>query len=217
MSIIVYDYETTSKDANTTIPVQLAACTIDEVTLKINEEDIFNTHICPYDWTGIDENNETVQWHSKNRKMSPKELIEMWRAAPHISQVWPDFVSYCLKYNKGKNKWGAPIRAGMNIINFDDIITRRMHEMYGKGKVLFHPIKKIDLLDIFYLWFRHDDSIKSYSMDNMRAMFGLSSENAHDARKDILDTALIITRFLSLTEKTSRKVTFKGALIGADL
>lgn len=217
MAILIYDFESTGVDPYTCQPVQLAACTIDEITLEINHNDIFNTHIQPSDWTGIDENNENVLWHSKNRRIQPSEIIKLWKESPTIDNVWPTFVSYCLKYNKTRNKWGAPIRAGMNIINFDDIIAKRMHDKYGKGKPLFHATKKIDLLDIFFLWFENDTSIKSYGMDNMRDYLGISKENSHDAKQDILDTALVITRFMNLFRRTYKKTTFKGAFANAEL
>lgn len=217
MAILVYDYETTSVDPNTTQPVQLAACIIDEVTLNINHEDIFNTHIQPSDWTGIDENNENVLWHAKNRKCNASEIIHTWKESPSIEQVWPSFVQYCLKYNKTKNKWGAPVRAGCNIIKFDDIITERMHTKYGKGKVLFHPRDAIDLILWFYSFFENDPEIKSYSLDNMRSYFGMSKDNAHDAKQDILDCAQIIVRFMKLFRATAKKTKFKGAFANVEL
>ena len=57
----------------------------------------------------------------------------------------------------------------------------------------------------------NSNEVTSYSMDNMRDYFGMSKENAHDALKDVEDTAMLLCRFMRLYRRTSSSVRFKGA------
>ena len=59
--------------------------------------------------------------------------------------------------------------------------------------------------------FENSNEVTSYSMDNMRDYFGMSKENAHDALKDVEDTAMLLCRFMRLYRRTSSSVRFKGA------
>ena len=65
---------------------------------------------------------------------------------------------------------------------------------------------------IFY-WFENDDSLKSYSMDNLRDYLGISKEGAHDALKDVRDTAEVLIRFMRLHRNIASKVKFKGSFV----
>jgi DNA polymerase III epsilon subunit-like protein len=47
----------------------------------------------------------------KVNKKTPEELM----AAPDQKLVWNEFVAWVNKWNKRKNKWGAPLAAGKNI------------------------------------------------------------------------------------------------------
>ena len=61
------------------------------------------------------------------------------------------------------------------------------------------------------MWMENNADVKSLSMDSMRDLFGMSKENAHDALKDVEDTAMLLCRFMRLYRRTSSSVRFKGA------
>ena len=42
---------------------------------------------------------------------------------------------------------------------------------------------------------------------------GIDKDGAHDAIKDVKDTAAILTRFMRLHRNLAKKITFKGAFV----
>ncbi len=46
--------------------------------------------------------------------------------APSLKLVWSQFCDFVNQYNYRKTKWTAPVRAGYNIVRFDDIIIDRI-------------------------------------------------------------------------------------------
>ena len=52
--------------------------------------------------------------------------LEDLENAPSLENVWNQFQQYVNKYNAGKSKWTAPIKAGMNIDKYDNIIVDRI-------------------------------------------------------------------------------------------
>ena len=54
-----------------------------------------------------------------------------------------------------------------------------------------------------------NDELKNYTLDNLREYLGISKEGAHDALKDVKDTAQIMIRFLRLHRNLSSKIKFK--------
>ena len=67
-------------------------------------------------------------------------------------------------------------------------------------------------MHLMFLWFENNNDIKSLSLDNMRDYFGISKDNAHDAMKDVLDCAAILTRFLRLHRNMASKIKFRNSL-----
>ena len=61
------------------------------------------------------------------------------------------------------------------------------------------------------MWFESLEEPKSYSLDNLRIFFGMSTEGGHDAMKDVDDTTELILRFMKLTRRYAKQVKFKGA------
>src|SRR5690606_365465 len=97
---------------------------------------------------------DNIEWHAKNRKCSPEEIIQSWEEAPEANVVWANFLSYLRKFNPQNKKFAAPISAGHNIIRFDSIILERMRKEYSpKQTVIFHPRDFIDTMNLCYLWF----------------------------------------------------------------
>jgi DNA polymerase III epsilon subunit-like protein len=48
-------------------------------------------------------------------------------------------------------------------------------------------------------------------MDNLREYFGIDKDGAHDAIKDVKDTADIMIRFMKLHRNVASKVKFKNS------
>lgn len=213
-SILVYDFETTSVDPHTCQPVQIAAVPINSRTLDIKSHEGFVSDIRPTDFDAIDRDN--VKWHANNRKCTEEEILESWRKAPTIDVVMANFFKYVDKYNWKQNRWGAPIRAGHNIISYDDIIlTRVSKELKLPGLNAFAPRDYIDTLNVAFMWFESLPEPKKYNMQDLREFFAFSEKakaGAHDALQDCIDVAELTVRFLKLTRAVAPKVKFKGAL-----
>jgi DNA polymerase III epsilon subunit-like protein len=131
---------------------------------------------------------------------------EMLEAAPETSIVWKQFATFCAQYTLGgkSDAWSAPIAAGYNINNFDMVIVQRLCETYkmlnkeGRQSI-FHNVHTHDLMPIITHWFNGQKELTRYNMDTLRDYFGISKDGAHDALKDVYDTAAILCRFMKLT------------------
>ena len=67
------------------------------------------------------------------------------------------------------------------------------------------------MINLVFYWFNHNNELKSYKLDTLRDYFGIAKDGAHDAIKDVKDTAEILIRFLKLHRNLSEKIKFKGA------
>lgn len=221
-TIAVYDFETDSPDPYTCNPVQLACIMVNPRTLEIIEGSEFNTRMQPLDINDegyVAEHKDTIEWHSRISKTSSEEIVEGWKDAPQQQDAFDAFTEYLLRYHKKtgrKSKFSAPIKAGYNIIRFDNVIMERLCKKYHKmdkrnDMSIFHPRDQIDGMMFSFNWFENSNEPESYSMDTLRPYFGMSSEGAHDALQDVKDTANIITRFMKLHRTFGEKVKFKGA------
>lgn len=147
-----------------------------------------------------------------------KEIVD--EKGVNQKQAWETFTDYCNKYNKKKSFWGAPIAAGHNILGYDMHIVNRMCELYGpldnksKSPILFHGRDKLDLLNLCFLWFENNKELENYKLDTLRDFFGISKIGAHNAIKDVTDTAMILARFLKFHRNMAAKVTFKNVFKG---
>lgn len=82
----------------------------------------------------------------------------------------------------------------------------------GKSS-LFYPRDVLDIMNLIFYWFENNNELKNYTLDNLRDYLGISKEGAHDALKDVNDTAAITIRFLKLHRNLSQKVKFKGSFL----
>ena len=135
--------------------------------------------------------------------------VEDLEKAPDAKFVWDKYLDYLKDYNlKGKNggKWDAPIVAGYNGTNFDDVIDVRMCEQYGPkldewgGWGIYHPFMRMDVQMMVQQMFFPVNISKnnSVSMDAMREYFGYKTDGAHNAKVDVLQGADLLIRFLKL-------------------
>ena len=219
--IIVFDFETGSRNPQKTQPTQIAAVVIHGKSLKIKKSGTFNSEIRPIldddkaIELGLDPvEDEALAITRKTRKALAKA------ATPKF--VWKKFAKFVAMHNWKGTPWFNPIAAGYNINNFDLPIVQRMCDEYGPvdkktGKQsLFHPIYKIDLMDTVWMWLENNPDVRSISMDSMRDLMNLSKDNAHDALQDCLDTANILVKFMKLHRTLSPKVKFEKAFANED-
>ena len=221
--ICVFDLETDGVNPDMCSPVQIAALMVDPVKLEIIPDSEFNINLKPY---AIENNinydysdSDVLDFHAKVRGSSREKILQDWRKYQNQDQWWKMFISYLDIYHTrsiNKTCFSAPIAAGYNINRFDLKITDRLSERYkninkeGKSNI-FYPRDVIDLMNVIFYWFEGNNELKSYSLDTVRDYFGISKEGAHDAMKDVKDTANILIRFMKLHRNTSSKVKFKGS------
>lgn len=211
--IVVFDFETDGNNAETCQPVQIACLFLDPRNLSIIPGSEFNSFMRP---DGIDDEGylnentiKAIQWHAKNQKKTPEEIVEQWKEYPPQKLVWDAFHAHIMKYNKKRNLWNAPIPCGANIEGFDLIIAHRLNEKYGH-KVMFWERDIIDIQHVAWLWLCWIDGPKNIKMDTLKDFFGLSQEDRHDAMADVKEEAWFAQKFLGLHQKLSPKVNYHG-------
>ena len=225
---IVFDFETDGKDPYTCSPVQLAAMALDPFNLEIVENSQFCSDMRPEREIIDDEGNkkivtplqeeyltipgvaDTLAWHCGIQKKSQEEVLNRWKTAPDQKTVWSLFSKYIYKYNTKRTQWQAPYAAGMNIKNFDLIISNRLNEKYNIKTMFNHEYT--DIRDWAFHALRWDSSLKSRSMDNLRKYLGMSGDNAHDALKDVKDSAQIISRYMKFYKNVFNNTKYKGCM-----
>jgi len=221
--ICVFDMETDGSNPDVCSPVQIAAVIVDPLRLEIIPDSEFNVSIKP-EKLEEDENHtyadsDILEFHSKVRGCSKEDILTTWKSYTPQNQSWKLFLSYLEKYHIRSDKkscFTAPIAAGYNINRFDLRIIERLSKKYNnlnkEGRSsLFYPRDVIDVMNIIFYWFESNNELKNYTLDNLRDYLGLSKDGAHDALKDVKDTAEILIRFLRLHRNLGKKVKFKGS------
>ena len=220
--IIVFDFETGSRNPHKTQPVQIAAVAIHGRKLTIQPGGYFESLIRPEldDEKAIEMGVDPIE--DEALAVNGKTREELAKA-PSAKKVWKKFANFVNKYNWKKTPYFAPIPAGYNIIGFDLPIVQRLCEQHGPvdkktGKqTLFNKIHKIDMLDTVWMWMENNPDIKSLSMDSMRDLLGMSKENAHDAMQDVKDTANLMIAFMKLHRRIAPKVKFEKAFADGNI
>jgi DNA polymerase III epsilon subunit-like protein len=220
--ICVFDFETDGSDPKVCSPVQLAAIIIDPIKLEIIPNSEFNINFKPEVMENNDEYEYTtdiLDFHSKVKGCSKEEIYSAWQKYPKQQASWNMFITYLDKYHSRtskKSQFSAPIAAGYNINRFDLKIIDRMSNKYDninkEGTTnIFYPRDVIDAMNLIFYWFENNNELKSYTLDTLRDYFGISKVGAHDALKDVRDTAEIIIRFMKLHRNLSNKIKFKNS------
>jgi DNA polymerase III epsilon subunit-like protein len=222
--ICVFDLETDGSDPTVCSPVQIAAVIIDPRKLEIIEDSEFNINLMPeaveknkdYDYNDSD----VLDFHAKVKNLSKEKVLAEWREYQKQEIGWKMFISYLEMYHirsSGKKScFTAPIACGYNINRFDLPIIDRLSKKYNninkeKKTNIFYPRDVVDVMNVVFYWFEGNNELKNYTLDNLREYLGMSKEGAHDALKDVKDTAEIIIRFLRLHRNLSKKIKFKGS------
>lgn len=224
----VFDMETDGSNPDLCSPIQIAAVIVDPLKLEIVDNSEFNISMKPelleqnkdYDYSDSD----ILDFHAKVRSCSKADILESWQNFQSQENGWKMFVSYLEMYhtrtNGKKSCFSAPIAAGYNINRFDLRIVERLSKKYNnlnkEGKSsLFYPRDVVDVMNVLFYWFEYNNELKNYTLDNLRDYLGISKEGAHDALKDVKDTANIMIRFLKLHRNLGNKVKFKGSFANA--
>ena len=218
--IIVFDFETGSRNPKTTQPTQLAALALDGRNFKL--KGTFNSEIKPIlnDEKAVEAGLDPIE--DEALRITGKTRTQLHKA-PTLKSVWNKFVKFVDQYNWKGTQWFAPIPAGFNIIGFDLIILDRLCREFGpydkdrQQQKLFNKIHKIDVMDNVFLWTEGDPSVKSISMDSLRDRMGFSKENAHDALQDVKDTANIMIKFMKTHRAVYRTLEIEKAFADGDL
>ena len=221
--ICVFDLETDGSNPDVCSPVQIAALMIDPNKLEIIKDSEFNITLKP---SVLDdkpeycyEDSDVLDFHAKVRGCDKDKILSDWRTYQKQDQGWKMLVSYLEMYHTRSEKkscFTAPIAAGYNINRFDLKIIDRLSQKYKttnkEGRTnLFYPRDVIDLMNVMFYWFEGNSELKNYSLDHVREYFGLSKDGAHDALKDVRDTAELLIRFMKLFRNVSNKVKFRGS------
>jgi exonuclease I len=223
--ICVFDFETDGANPDKCSPVQVAAIMVDPIKLEIIPDSEFNINMKPellsekpeYDYSDSD----VLDFHAKVRGSAKADILAEWKTYQQQDHGWKMFTSYLDMYHtrsERKSCFSAPIAAGYNINRFDLRIIERLSTKYNnlnkEGRSsLFYPRDVVDLMNVMFYWFENSNELKNYALDSVRDYLGISKEGAHDALKDVKDTAEIMIRFMKLHRNTSKKVKFKGSFV----
>lgn len=212
-NIIVYDLETTGIDPHTVFPIQFAATPIDGASLKPKFDDVFSQMCKPpnfkdmADYKGNSEKEGLWKFHARHRGVSVDQMIELVEGAPPLDVVFPQFIQF-IKQHKSNNR--DPVLGGHNIVNYDNVIIRRL---LNKEKPSWNTIYCLDTMNLCYGWLR-GSNLHSFSLDNLRDYLGLQ-KGGHEALKDCNDCAIILSRFLKYQQELSaNKQYFMNAFSG---
>ena len=223
--LCVFDLETDGTNPDKCSPVQIAAIMVDPISLDIISNSEFNINLKPDTLQDNPEyaygDSDVLDFHAKVRGSTKNDILKEWKSYQKQDIGWKMFVSYLEMYHirsEKKSCFTAPIAAGFNINRFDLRIIDRLSIKYNnlnkEGKTsLFYPRDVVDVMNMLFYWFEGSTDLKNYTLDNFRDYVGLSKEGAHDALKDVKDTAQILIRFLKLHRNLSKKVKFKGSFV----
>jgi DNA polymerase III epsilon subunit-like protein len=203
------DFETGNADKYNAIPLELAAEMIDPRTLRRIEGANFHTLIKPHcGWKGVE---------AKALEINKIDKDEVDKKGLEEKVAFDNFTQFIRKYTQG-NKWKAPIMCGFNIEGFDRIIMDKLCIKYNYvdkdgAQKLFHPRDTFDLMKIGLTWFENLPEPDKYNLNAFREFFGISTDGAHRALKDVEDTTDMLCRFLLFHRKVNEKnkPQFKGS------
>lgn len=214
--ICSYDFETSGVDPNTCEMFQVAALIVHPRKLELVPGGEFKSFSRPPNFDTMPD--EAFEYQARVRSLTIPEFKQIIREAPPEQDVWRNFDNFLSAYHqdgtKRKSMFSAPIRAGHNIIDYDNTIWQRLCEKYGyvnkngEQNISF-PRDNIDLKQLCFFWFENQSEPEKYNMDYLRPFFGLPSHGGHDAMFDTQQVTELIIRFMKLHRQVTVK--FKGS------
>jgi DNA polymerase III epsilon subunit-like protein len=211
--ICVFDFETSSSRKSDTEIVQIAAVILDPATLQRIEGAEFESLMRPSSPEALDPG--AVQVH--------KKTWEILQHAPHPEEVWNQFATWLGHYYCGnRSEFNAPIAAGHNILGFDLPIAHRYCHLYGPTKTekngeviprLFQGRLHYDTMQMLNIWWEGMPDSNRLSLDFLRKYFDMPvaiDRDAHDALRDVYDTAAIVAKLLKLHRRVAPTVIWEG-------
>lgn len=210
---IFWDSETGSLNPEKTQVLSIAAIAICPRKLEIIPDSMFYSLINPLeDEQAIKRGLDPVQKSALDVNKLDLNELKNW---PDEKTVVNNFREYVYQFNPKKDSWNAPIAAHFNGRKFDMIILNRLAKDYGfwdekkNQQKLFNPIQDVDLKDIMWMINENNPEIESNSLDSIRSWLGMSTDNSHEVRQDVMDGAKILTRMLKFLRHWSSKTSFK--------
>lgn len=199
-------------DVAAVLPIQVACLVLDPRSLKVVPGSEFMTMMRPPKGSALQE---------EALKVNRKTPAEIWAAPADYETAWGRFAAHVKKF-------GDPIFVAKNGRRFDFPIVQWFCGRFGPAsktgqQSLFHQKIDLDLDDFVFHWFEDSDDIPSRGnngvskMDDIRPYFGLSNEHSHDAMTDVIQTAVLIRKFLKLYRELKPKVRFRGSASADEL
>lgn len=220
-NIIIYDYETGSRDEFTTEPLEISAVCADINTLELKTDVegkvlVFSTLVRPTDWSLVEDG--ALKKNNITRNMLEAKDDEGNFVVPDQEFAFRQFAGFCRQFARNDRKWEQPYAAGFNVHKFDNVISKRLCKRYDYvdkdgDNLLFHPFHTFDLMDILRMYFAWGDDLAAYNLDAVRDFFGIDKTGSHRAEKDVTDTWMIMKRYLNYFKASAHKMLpkFKGA------
>ena len=152
-----------------------------------------------------------------------KKTCDILKDAPHPEEVWSRFSTWMGNYYCGnRSEFNAPIAAGHNILGFDLPIATRYCMKYGptrtekNGEVvprLFQSRVQYDTMQLLNVWWEGQAEPGRVGLDFLRKYFDMpvpTDRDAHDALRDVYDTAAILAKLLKLHRRIAPTVIWEG-------
>lgn len=202
-TIICYDLETSGVDTNTADIWQICAIPINPRTLEILHEEKFQSYVRPQSLDGTP--NDDPKWDrykviTKGASDINHIDTDTLKDYPTTEKVFKNLEAFTNSYGKDRDR---PISLGYNNVSYDNFLIERVCQQFKlikRGKQgIFNQLQTIDLLHECFGWFENSmTGPENYKLDTLRDYFGISKDGAHNAVKDVIDTAEIFVRFLKL-------------------
>lgn len=211
-TIIFLDFETSGKDPNTCLPLQLSAVAIDGRRFEMLEDGLFNEYMRP----PISDEEIADPFIIPDDALAINHIKrEDIKDFPAEKIVWDNFARFVDQY-RGNTK-GLCIPAGWNYIGYDKIIIDRLRVSYPTTKRFFHENNYIDIMNIDWLFRGDDPEYTGKSFLGARRHYGIDlddDEKAHDSRVDVKYGAQLLMRYLKwMKEAAKKKKYFRGAFL----
>lgn len=241
--IVFYDFETGSANPERCQPIQLAAVAIDGRKLEIKERGVFSSFIKPiFDIKECAKYNlDPLEEQALGTNMIKIDDLQKAPSLKLVWENFCQFVNKCnptkdkwrapikagCNINEFDNHILNRICGGHNRLANEYVKATheekiKIKEPWGFGpwdderheETLFYPRGSLDIqMMFFWPWTENNQDLSSVSMDAMREWLGIDKTGAHNAKKDCLDGAEVLIRFLKMYRNMAPRINFAGAFL----